>query len=120
MIERVHRTLKTALRTQENPTRWYSNLGLVLLGIRASVKQDLGFSTSEITIGKPLRIPGQLLLNEDEPTYSLSEYRQHLIQYLHTLRSTEPRHPSSRQAYLDNALQSCTHVFIRKPPSKPP
>ena len=120
MIERVHRTLKTALRTQENPTRWYSNLGFVLLGIRASVKQDLGFSTSEITIGKPLRIPGQLLSNEDEPTHSLSEYRQHLIQYLRTLRSTEPRHPSSRQAYLDNALQSCTHVFIRKPPSKPP
>ena len=53
----------------------------------------------------------------------LSEYQhqhQHLIQYLRTLRSTEPRHPSSRQVYLDNALQSCTHVFIRKPPSKPP
>ena len=39
MVERMHGTLKTALRCQKNPTDWYSKLGFVLLGMRSAVKE---------------------------------------------------------------------------------
>ena len=42
MIERVHRTLKVALRCQNNPTNWYRNLGLVLLGIESCRERRSG------------------------------------------------------------------------------
>jgi len=85
------------------------------------VKEDLGFSTSEITIiGKALRVPGRFLSTEHEHTHSLSGYRKQLTQHINSLRSAEPRHPASRKTYLENVLKDCTHVFIRKPPNKPP
>ena len=120
LVERTHRTLKTALKTQENPSNWFSNLGFVLWGLRANVKDDLGFSTSEITIGKPLGVPGQLLSAEHNNVPSQSNYRQQLTQYLNSLRPTEPRHPSARKTNMERALEGCTHVFIQNTPNKPP
>ena len=119
LVERMHRTLKTALKTQENPTNLFINLGFVLLGLRAAVKEDLGFSTSEIFISKPLRVPGLLLSAEHDNAHSQSNYRQQLTQYLNSLRPTEPRHPSSRKTYMVRALEGCTHVFIHNIPNKP-
>ena len=59
MVERVHRTVKTALRCNDNPSVWYENLGLVLLGIRSMIKEDIGCSSSELTFGTTLRLSGQ-------------------------------------------------------------
>ena len=120
LVERMHRTLKTALKIEENPTNWFSNLGFALLGLRAAVKEDRGFSASEITIGKPLRVPGQLLSAEHDNAHSKSNHRQQLTQYLNSLRPTEPRHFSSRKAYMERALEGCIHVFIQNTPNKPP
>ena len=120
LVERMHRTLETALKTQENPSNWFSNLGYVLLGLRVDVKEDLGFSTSEITIGKPLGVPSQLLSPEHDNAHSQSTYRQQLTQYLNSLRPTEPRHPSSRKTHMERVLEGCTHVFMQNTPNKPP
>ena len=83
LVERMHRTLKTTLKTQQNSTNWFSNLGFVLFGLRAAVKKDLGFSTRllKITIGKPLRVPGQHLSAEHDNAHSQSNYRQQLTEY---------------------------------------
>ncbi len=43
MVERMHLTLKTALRAQPNPQNWVDCLPLVLLGMRAAIKEDIGF-----------------------------------------------------------------------------
>ena len=61
MVERFHRQLKAALKAQPEPERWRELLPLVLLGIRASVKEDLGCTASELVYGTTLRLPGQLL-----------------------------------------------------------
>ena len=120
LVERMHRTLKTALKTQANPTNQLSNLGFVLLGFRAAVKEDLGFSTSKITIGKPLRVHGQLLSAEHDNAHSQSNCGQQLTKFLNSLRPTEPRHSSSRKTYMERALEGCTHVFIQNTPNKSP
>lgn len=41
MVERFHRHLKDALKSQLHPYKWVDSLPLVLLGIRAAVKEDL-------------------------------------------------------------------------------
>ena len=55
MVEHVERMVKTALKCNDNPTVWYENLGLVLLGIHSMVKEDIGCSSSELTLGITLR-----------------------------------------------------------------
>ena len=59
MVERVYRTVKTPLKCNDNPSAWYENLGLVLLGIHSMVKEDIGCSFPELILGTTLRLPGQ-------------------------------------------------------------
>ena len=106
MIERVHRTLKVALRCQSNPTNWYRHLGLVLLGMRAAVKEDLGCSSAEMTLGTQLRLPGQFFVEEEGP--SQTEYRKQLSELMATLRPTPPRDCTNQRAYVDKKLKLCT------------
>ena len=39
MVERFHRQLKAALKTQSNPAAWMDSLPLILLGIRTTLKE---------------------------------------------------------------------------------
>ena len=85
------------------------------------MKEDFGFSTSEITIGKTFRILGQLILSLEEGiTQSQSVYRTQLMQHLKTLKTSPPRHPANRKTYLENSLRDYTHVFIQNAPNRPP
>ena len=121
MVERLHRSLKVALRAQINPSAWFSNLGIILLGLRASVKQDLGFSTSELTIGQTLRVPGQFFAQNDNnipPSYTM--YRVDLLNYLNCLNAIPPRNTKNQKAFIDKALHTCSHVFIRIDRHQPP
>ena len=57
--ERVHKTLKAALKAQREPHRWFFNLHWVLLALRSAPKSDHGFSSAEMTFGTTLQLPGQ-------------------------------------------------------------
>ena len=48
MVERFHRQLKAALKSQPNPASWVDALPLVLLGIRTAVKEDLSATVAEM------------------------------------------------------------------------
>ena len=117
MVERMHRTLKTALRCQENPTDWYSKLGFVLLGMRSAVKEDLGCSTAELTFGTPLRIPGEIFVSERE-TIPATEHGRQLSCFMKTLRPCAPREPCKRDYFVEQKLFSCFHVFVRNDAAK--
>ena len=47
LVERFHLSLKSALKSIDNPYSWFSNLPLALLGLRSLPKEDTGYSTSE-------------------------------------------------------------------------
>ena len=62
LVERLHRTLKSALKAHPNNLDWSNNLPvLVLLGLRSQVKEDIGYSSYELTYGQTMRIPGELV-----------------------------------------------------------
>lgn len=59
MIERFHRTVKAYLTARGSSIRWKNELPVVLLGLRASVKEDLQCSSAELVYGQPLRLPAE-------------------------------------------------------------
>ncbi|XP_039302323.1 uncharacterized protein LOC113005207 [Solenopsis invicta] len=59
MIERWHRTLKTAITCHNNP-EWVDILPTVLLGLRSSIKEDIKASSAELLYGTTLRIPDKI------------------------------------------------------------
>ena len=59
LVERFNKSLKVALRTQDHPADWYTNLGLVMLGLRSAYKEDLSCFAVELTLGTTVRLPGE-------------------------------------------------------------
>ncbi|KAK3792218.1 hypothetical protein RRG08_035975 [Elysia crispata] len=56
MIESFHRTLKTALKARLTGPNWVEELPWVLLGLRTTPKEDLGYSSAELVYSEPLTI----------------------------------------------------------------
>ena len=110
-LERQHRTLKAALKVQENPRDWFSNLGFVLLGIRSSPKSDFEVSSAQLCLGTSLRLPGQFF--EPSSETPRTEYCAQLCQFMSTLRAPPPHHHGTPRSYVEKALQTCTHVFVK-------
>ncbi|XP_015522352.1 uncharacterized protein LOC124295444 [Neodiprion lecontei] len=122
LIERWHRTLKTALMC--NPSiPWPDLLPTVLLELRTVYKEDIKASPAEMTFGTTLRIPGDFFVNAElpaEPEIFLEKHRE----YMKAIRPTPTSHHIKAKIFIQQELQSCSHVFLRldevKPPLKPP
>ena len=57
MVERFHRHLKDALKTRLAHNNWVEELPIVLLGIRATLKEDLACTAAEMVYGTTLCLP---------------------------------------------------------------
>lgn len=81
LVEKMHRTLKAAIMCHvEND--WIHSLSTVLLGLRIYAT-DSRASPEEYVYGTTLRIPGELIVPEEEsvnPQHFLSEFRRHMHQ----------------------------------------
>ncbi|GFY66050.1 gag-Pol polyprotein [Trichonephila inaurata madagascariensis] len=100
MVERLHRTLKQAIRCHD--TKWTESLPVVLLGVRACIKEDLNASCAEMVFGKTIVLPGEFFEPSSQTPTDPSEF-------LLRLRETF-RNPAS---IIHLPHVSCTH------PSKP-
>ena len=58
LVERFHRHLKGGLKALLAGYHWVDNLPIVLLGIRASLKEGLSCTSAELVYGTALRLPG--------------------------------------------------------------
>ena len=65
LVEWFHRHFKSALKASPQPEHWTNMLPLVLLGIRTSLKQDLGCTAAELVYGTSLRLPGEFFSPHD-------------------------------------------------------
>ena len=116
MIERCHRTLKSALMAQGDRAHWYEHLSLVLLSLRAAVKADQPLSPAELTLGCPLRLPGEFvdpaLIRTNMDAASPDDTVTRMRQFLQSQQPAPPR-PSGGTCFIPPGLSSCTHVFLR-------
>ncbi|KAG8185230.1 hypothetical protein JTE90_002759 [Oedothorax gibbosus] len=120
LVERFHRSLKAALMCQDN-TRWTTTLPLVLLGLRTTIKEDLGATCSEMLHGTTVSLPGEFLqpsnqLSHDEP----STFLQHLWKAMCELSPANTSWHNKPFHYVHPSLQTCTRVFVRNDAVKPP
>ena len=120
LIERFHRHLKAALKCQPQPDRWMDSLPLVMLGIRSTIKEDLGCTTAEMVYGSTLRLPGEFFTAPQTETPNPASYVAKLQATMKDLRPPLVREQVQRKVHFPKSLQSCTHVFVRRDAVKKP
>ncbi|GFU76012.1 retrovirus-related Pol polyprotein from transposon opus [Trichonephila clavipes] len=110
-VERLHRTLKGAIKARNN-IRWTESLPTVLLGVRAAIRPDISYTIAQMVYGTSIKLPGEFF---DPPTINMdpqnfvAKLQQHMAE-LKPLKS-----PSNRKQniFVHKDLKSCSHVFIR-------
>jgi hypothetical protein len=69
-VERFHCRLKESLRARLAGKDWPDHLPWVLLGLRATPREDSGVSAAELVYGSPLSLSGQFLSAAELPPTS--------------------------------------------------
>ena len=100
-LERVHRTIKTALKARK--ANWLQSLPVVLMAIRAT-PNDSGYSPFTAVTGAPILIPSAALSSHKT---SLTDFTKFLLIFLHLPHSVVL---SSRQLFSPQAM--CGSVQI--------
>lgn len=112
-IERIHRQLKSALLCHDR-TRWTEALPLVLLGMRSTLKEDLGATVAELTYGTNLRLPGEYFDSSTNVNIATPEFVTNLKTIMSSIKPVETSdHNPTRKTFVHPGLLSCTHVFVR-------
>lgn len=118
MIERFHRSLKAVIRSHAD-VNWIKILPTVLLGLRASLKEDIKTSAAELVYGTPLRLSAEFFTDED-PSPDPQIFVEHLRQHMHKVRASPSAHHIKSKAFALKVLYSCSHVFVRVDAVKKP
>lgn len=113
MLERVHRSMKSAIMSRKQ--NWIDALPIVLLGLR-NMPNESGYSPSVAVTGTSLLLPYPLILQDrEEPTFSNDSIKQ-LCKEMSTFdfnSCSYGRHHSVPKAYVPRELKSCSHVWVR-------
>lgn len=121
MVERFHRQLKASLKALNTDPNWTAQLPLILLGIRATTKEDLQMSSAELVYASKLRLPADIapddseLLNAPDPV-SLAKI---IKSRMDKIKPT-PSRPISAETHIPPQLNTCTHVLVTNSAVKSP
>lgn len=124
LVERMHRQLKAALMCHKET--WHKTLPVVLLGMRAALKEDLQCSPAELVYGEPLCLPGEFISISAAPNTveDASNLAVQLKNFMADLRPTPASRHGQRPIFVSKDMNSTSHVFLRddmvRPSLKPP
>ena len=116
MVERFHRTMKTAIKA--SAADWEEVLPLIMLGLRTIVREDLKASSAELLYGEKLRIPADLLSNREIDDIASLDFIEKLKQKMSLAKSVVTRPSIDNRNYLPPDLSTAKFVFIRKENTK--
>nr|XP_039260864.1 uncharacterized protein LOC120337210 [Styela clava] len=119
LVERFHRTMKSAIKAQLNDSNWLDVLPWVLLGIRTAPKEDLTASSAELVYGAPLTVPGDFISDSKDnscPTTNLRLLRERVG----SLAPIPSSHHGPFRARMPAALNQAKFVFIRRDAHRSP
>ena len=112
LIERWHRSLKNALRSTEQHN-WIERLPLVLLGLRSTIKDEIGCAPALAMYGCSLKLPIDLLDSpQKDVSFNISSYADRLRQHMQQLHPPTTRQPKC-SSYVDSKLSQASYVFVR-------
>ncbi|GFX31220.1 gag-Pol polyprotein [Trichonephila clavipes] len=103
MVERLHRTLKQAIRCRD--TKWTESLPMVLLRMRAYIKEDLNASCTEMVFGKTIVLPGELFEPSNQTPTDPSEFLLRMKETFWTHKQTPASCHSSTSCFVHTAFK---------------
>lgn len=113
ILERWHRTLKTALTCHlQGGSNWVPLLPMVMLGLRTAYKPDIKCSAAELLFGTALKIPGEFFEDTDNQVRP-ETFVQQLRDKMRGIRPRDTIHHSKRTPFVYKNLDRATHVFVR-------
>lgn len=112
IIERFHRTLKSAIKCYQSDD-WVEILPLILLGFRVTYKEDIDATPSQLIYGAGLRLPGEFLNSNNKERTSQIEFVNKLRKFMSELRPTVTSHHSKGKPFIERNLYTSPQVFIR-------
>ena len=118
LVERFHRHLKSGLKARLAGNHWVDNLPIVLLGIRASLKERLSCTSAELVYGTTLRLPGDFFAPPIAEDTCLFVSR--LRSTMHHQQFIPTKWHGNRGIYLPPDLHSSTHIYVCHDGHKPP
>ncbi|GFU88559.1 hypothetical protein TNCV_4442361 [Trichonephila clavipes] len=112
MIEELHRPLKSAIKCHATE-RWTEVLPIILLGLRASLKEDILCTPAELVFGTTIRLPGEMF-DSSKPDDDVVNFVSKLKSHMQSLHPKPPKHHSKRPVFIHPGLLEATHVFLRR------
>jgi len=88
----------------------------VLLGMPATLIDDLGCSTADIVYGAPLHLPGEFFSPFDDTLPNAINYTNQLRTAMQGFEVTPTHTPSSHPVFIPQEFSTCTHVFVMQQP----
>ncbi|UYV80878.1 hypothetical protein LAZ67_19002069 [Cordylochernes scorpioides] len=91
IVERFHRTLKTAI-SAHNHTKWTESLPTVLLGLRSSIYGTSNYSIAQMVFGKTIRLPDrpEIWFYQVEAQFSINGISQEMTKFNYLVAQLEP------------------------------
>ncbi|GFU48263.1 transposon Tf2-11 polyprotein [Trichonephila clavipes] len=111
MIEELHRPLKSAIKCHATE-RWTEVLPIILLGLRASLKEDILCTPAELVFGITIRLSGEMF-DSSKPDDDVVNFVSKLKSHMQSLHPKPPKHHSKRPVFIHPGLLEATHVFLR-------
>ena len=118
MVERLHRTVKAALKARLTGPNWADELPWVLLGLRTTPKDDLKASPADLVYGSPLTVPGDFV--QDSAQAPVNEHLRQLRERVGDLGPIPASHHGRPRTNVPENLSNAKFVFIRRDFKKSP
>ncbi|GFY13698.1 hypothetical protein TNCV_4960681 [Trichonephila clavipes] len=112
MIEELHLPLKSAIKCHATE-RWTEVLPIILLGLRASLKEDILCTPAELVFGTTIRLPGEMF-DSSKPDDDVVNFVSKLKSHMQSLHPKPPKHHGKRPVFIHPGLLEATHVFLRR------
>ncbi|CAK1595243.1 unnamed protein product [Parnassius mnemosyne] len=116
IVDRWHRTLKTALKTRlSQHAKWIYELPIVLFGLRAT-RADTSLSAAQLTYGCSIRLPCDFFIstssNDQEMNYDfVTQLRESISKVLSSKHTSS--HGNNKSVFIHLDLITCKQVFVR-------
>ena len=110
MVERVHRTLKAAIRARKQ--EWLRALPVVLLGLRA-MPAESGFSAFTAVTGAQVLFPRCAVEKVPVGTKYVQELAKRMSEIDFVTLSQGSNHARTPPTHVPPDLMTCTHVWVR-------
>ncbi|XP_046145517.1 uncharacterized protein LOC123988815 [Osmia bicornis bicornis] len=117
-VERLHRTLKAAIRSHGTKT-WTDSIPTILLGLRTALKEDSDYSISQMVYGTTIKLPGEFFV-KSKMSISPETFISRLQSQMEAVRPCTARYRTNLKIFVHKDLKTCSHVFVRTDRVKKP